>query len=163
MDDVDIGGYIKEGERRGKGGREPFVLRNRYHTLLPTAVQNLQRELIRKIEQRLRLNKPDLIVFKSELGLFVGDDENSRMGNDKRKYTVVIPNREVKVYYVALKPATITEYMCPFLRHVRNEYIGFTYVNDRDTVVFKLFNAEQMKNAGRTCNAIKYETTLTAV
>ena len=100
-------------------------------------------------------------MFKSELGLFVGDDENSRMGNDKRKCTVVIPNREVKVYYVALKPATIIEYICPFLGRVKDAYIGFTYLNDREEVVFKLFNAEQMKIAGQTFTAMKYETTLT--
>lgn len=83
------------------------MVRSRYRTFLPIAVQKLQTEVIRKMEKTLWKDSTEHNVFLNEPGMFEGEAEECRISTDMTKYTVMAPYPSHNIQYIVLKSETV--------------------------------------------------------
>jgi len=105
--------------RRGKGGNEPRVLKQRYSKLLPDCTVQLINEILDHLLQVFDIDSLEGSSFRSELRISDSNDIFIMLGNNHRKYTTAVKHNDGK-YYIYLKPSC-------FIRHVSSS-IG--YISD---------------------------------
>lgn len=108
-----------------KGVHEAFVLRNRFSSLLPKAVSNLQLEVLQVMETSLVINSQDYKEFSNGIGMFECVDYQFRVFNMIRRFTTIVPYAPHRVYYISLKRETFRDYVSPLLGYVKDSYIGY--------------------------------------
>lgn len=74
-----------------KRGKEPFVFRNLFVSLLTEAVEYIQTQMLNIMGTSLGKHSEDYKEFVNEPEIFQGDDKQQKMGNEIRMLTKIAP------------------------------------------------------------------------